>query len=136
MQNMVYLHHSKSLMKHLFPILILFMMVLRPVMPIVNYMVNYDFIAQNLCENRDKPEMSCNGKCYLSKELAKTTDTFPKQDNSKINIQILADSFVASDIFSFSELNIGFNEKPKQNSYLALCYHFSLNSNIFHPPLI
>ncbi|WP_317164542.1 hypothetical protein [Chryseobacterium sp. POL2] len=112
------------------------MMVLRPVMPIVNYMVNYDFIVQNLCENREKPEMMCNGKCYLSKELAKTTDNIPKQDNSKINITLLVDSFVVRDIFSFSQLNIGINETPKQNSYLALFYNFSISSSIFHPPLV
>lgn len=111
-------------------------MALRPVMPIINYMVNYDFIVQNLCENRENAEIMCNGKCYLSKELAKTTDNIPKQDNSKINITILADSFVVGDIFSFSKLKIGINETPKKNSYLDLLYNFSLSSSIFHPPLV
>lgn len=43
---------------------------LRPIMPFLDYMVNYDYIAEALCENRDKPYLECNGKCYLEKELA------------------------------------------------------------------
>lgn len=33
--------------------------------------INKEFIAQQLCENRNKPEMHCNGKCYLTKQLHK-----------------------------------------------------------------
>lgn len=35
------------------------------------YIVNYDYIANVLCENKDIPEMKCNGKCYLSKMIAR-----------------------------------------------------------------
>ncbi len=31
---------------------------------------NQDFIAKNLCVNRAKPAMQCNGKCYLKKQMA------------------------------------------------------------------
>ena len=30
---------------------------------------NQDFIAANLCVNRDRPELECNGKCQLIKTL-------------------------------------------------------------------
>jgi len=30
---------------------------------------NHDYIASVLCENRDKPQMHCDGKCYLKKEM-------------------------------------------------------------------
>jgi len=32
--------------------------------------VNRTYIAANLCENVKRPEMHCNGKCYLKKKLA------------------------------------------------------------------
>lgn len=35
----------------------------------VGFQFNRNYIAANLCENRDKPVMQCNGKCYLSKQL-------------------------------------------------------------------
>ena len=41
----------------------------KPLMPIIEYYANYDYIANVLCENRDKPYLECNGKCYLQKQL-------------------------------------------------------------------
>jgi hypothetical protein len=37
--------------------------------------VNQSFIARSLCENREKVEMQCNGKCYLKKQLKKLDKT-------------------------------------------------------------
>ena len=31
--------------------------------------MNKNYIAANLCENKSKPEMKCNGKCYMKKQL-------------------------------------------------------------------
>lgn len=33
------------------------------------YNVNHSYIASALCVNRDKPQMHCDGKCFLKKEL-------------------------------------------------------------------
>lgn len=41
----------------------------RPVFPIIEYYANYDYIATVLCENKDKPYLECNGKCYLEKQI-------------------------------------------------------------------
>lgn len=61
-------------MKLFYSILFTFYMVLRPLVPLVEYAVNYDYIVKVLCINKSRPEIHCNGKCYLSKELAKTND--------------------------------------------------------------
>jgi hypothetical protein len=37
----------------------------------MDYAINYDYISKVLCINKDKPELKCNGKCHLMKELAK-----------------------------------------------------------------
>lgn len=44
---------------------------LRPILPLGEYVFNYSYIANELCVNKDKPVMHCNGKCHLMKELAK-----------------------------------------------------------------
>jgi hypothetical protein len=36
---------------------------------IAYYHVNKDYIASVLCENRAKPELHCDGQCYLAKKL-------------------------------------------------------------------
>lgn len=35
----------------------------------LNYELNVETITQAFCENKDKPELKCNGKCHLSKQL-------------------------------------------------------------------
>jgi uncharacterized protein YneF (UPF0154 family) len=35
----------------------------------VSYQLNKDYIAKVLCINRDKPQMRCNGRCYLAKKI-------------------------------------------------------------------
>jgi len=37
---------------------------------ILEYQVNKEFIAKNLCVNRAKPSCCCQGKCYLNKKMA------------------------------------------------------------------
>ena len=52
--------------------------ILQPVLPVYNYFLNYDYIVNVLCVNKDKPEMHCDGKCYLRKELSPSTDLSTK----------------------------------------------------------
>ncbi|HVI43958.1 MAG TPA: hypothetical protein VM802_03795 [Chitinophaga sp.] len=35
----------------------------------LDFYINQDYIARNLCVNRDKPQMHCNGKCHLRSRL-------------------------------------------------------------------
>ena len=42
---------------------------LRPYYPYVDYALNTEYFANVLCEQQDKPELKCNGKCSLDKKL-------------------------------------------------------------------
>lgn len=46
---------------------------LKPVYPWLEYAIHQDYFAKVLCVNKDKPEMHCNGKCHLKKEIKKST---------------------------------------------------------------
>ncbi len=35
----------------------------------VNYELRKDFIISNFCVNKDRPELHCDGQCYLAKQL-------------------------------------------------------------------
>ncbi len=37
------------------------------------YFLDLNSFVEQLCENKDKPELECNGTCYLSKMNAETT---------------------------------------------------------------
>ncbi|MCS6809002.1 MAG: hypothetical protein RML40_09815, partial [Bacteroidota bacterium] len=45
----------------------------RVVLPVINYMVNYESYRER-CENKDKPEMECDGSCQVQKEVAEASD--------------------------------------------------------------
>lgn len=37
---------------------------------VLHYYINKAYIAKNLCENRNRPMLHCDGKCVLAKKLA------------------------------------------------------------------
>lgn len=107
----------------------------KPLWPVIEYIVNYDYIVNTLCENKDKPEMQCNGKCHLTKELAEEAGNDNKNPfNNKtskteipqfiISENISEYSFVSETEITSSE-NIGY--RPNLNSSLY-------TSKILHPP--
>lgn len=52
--------------------LLLFSVAIQPFsreMTIMSFELNRDYIIKNLCENRDRPQLHCDGKCYLAKKL-------------------------------------------------------------------
>lgn len=54
---------------------------------VANYVVNMDYIAEYLCENQDKPELECNGKCHLKKELQK--DEERKSSENRVQYEVM-----------------------------------------------
>lgn len=78
--------------------------------------------------------MNCNGKCYLAKELSKSSQNSAKQDQLKLSV--FSELFTVGNVFTvLNEFNFN-SDIQKQSSYLSLFYNFSLDSRIFHPPLI
>lgn len=113
--------------------MILLIIAMRPALPMMNFALNYDDIVQNLCENRNRPELSCHGKCYLAKELSKTE----KQQRTDYSVKISSlDIFIVKDIMNAEPSVLSDNHyllafSDYRNDYR---YHFSFD--IFHPPLI
>lgn len=108
----------------------------RPLTPLVDYIVDYDYISTVLCINTDKPEMNCNGQCYLKNELAKLSQEEQKKDSIK---QICSSSF--SILYFDLNTNNVFIQTPWANTDVVLdCYsnlYASLfNDQIFRPPFI
>ena len=103
-------------------------------MPIslIDYSLNKSFISNSLCENRLKPEMHCAGKCYLQKQLAKTSDNQSSQ-NHKTGIKILIIDFLEA----LNKPSFGYS--GLQSAYSAQFHAQRITSqfpgNIFHPPI-
>lgn len=64
--------------------LIVTLIVFRPVVPVMDYLIDYEYISTVLCINKDKPELECNGKCFLMQELAKVADEQQHESTKKL----------------------------------------------------
>ena len=69
-------------MKYLFYIFS-FLILFKPAFPVIEYLVNYDYISRVLCINKDKPQLQCDGKCYLMKQLAKNASDERDKDKTE-----------------------------------------------------
>lgn len=47
------------------------------------YELNRDYITKEFCVNKDKPELHCNGKCYLMKKLKQAEEKEQKQEKQE-----------------------------------------------------
>jgi hypothetical protein len=97
----------------------------------INFVANQDYIAKNLCENRNRPEMKCNGKCQLCKRL--------KAEDKKENKGLPAMKDLK--LFSlYSSPENTFNFTPSDDaSKLASVYMDNISTSheqgVFRPPL-
>lgn len=118
-----------------FIILIALTLFLKPIFPVLDYVVNYDYITKVLCENKEKPELQCNGKCHLMKELAKESENEkPIQNNKKIassDFEVLFFQEIIS--LQFTQGNV--HDKAITLDFYDNQYYHLNSSNVFHPPI-
>lgn len=113
-------------------VLLYIVAMLRPIAPLVEYVINYDYISKVLCINKDKPELSCNGKCHLMKKLAQQQeDDF---NSLRINMKEYPVGFVS--LLEFSSNKSEINIKRKNLFSYKQDYDFAFYQKIFHPPII
>jgi len=119
-------------LKFLISFFIIFTIAIRPVLPLINYAVNYDYIVKNLCENKKVIELDCKGKCFVKKELAKSE----KQSSNSQNVNISGlDVFLSNEIISFSDQSPSEVQLKNPNSDYTDSHTSEYSSRIFHPPL-
>ena len=123
-------------MKKAIVILALFILT-KPFFPLVEYVVNYEYIAKELCINKEQPVLACNGKCYLMSELAKASDTDTQKPLSDKKIEVKQiELLYFQEIESFNFNTTGFVFRPKITRHYTDLYQYLNTSSVFHPPTI
>lgn len=109
---------------------------LKPVIPVFDYIVNYDYIRTELCENKETPIMGCNGKCYLMKNLAAASESEKPVSSDKKHAPVIetSDLFI-SDIANFEYLFVINNCNSAFNSAYSNLYRNLNSASFFHPPI-
>ncbi|WP_286511563.1 hypothetical protein [Empedobacter falsenii] len=100
----------------------------------IDYVLHYEKIANELCESREKPELLCNGFCYLKEEISKSEKNQSENHFVKNSVKILDAIVPQKQIIS-----------PKkyftQENKLSTDYYQDTNSDyiirlVFHPPIV
>ena len=121
--------------RHFFGIVFTFLYavaMLRPLLPVLIYYANYDYIATELCVNKDKPYLECNGKCYL-KALQKSAN-LPVEQPVSTTINLLDYPISTLDFYSYKITNNIIDVKELSPKYYK---NFALQEyiiDIFQPP--
>lgn len=100
---------------------------------VLEYDLNKDFISKNLCVNKAKPKLHCNGKCQMMKKLAEEEKQNSSNGNTtKIKVQevIFCNEINKPTLPAVAFLNLTYNEEP------PLLKHTAPITSIFHPPSI
>ncbi len=108
---------------------------LKPFIPFVEYVVNYEYISKVLCVNKEKPIIGCDGKCYLMSQLAKSSEEEkPISDKKLIVKEVEVLFFQEIEAVSISQPLVAFMNEL--NSKYSNLYSFLECSTSFHPPSI
>ena len=104
----------------------------------VNFYMNQKEIAAIECVNKSRPEMHCNGKCYLAKQLQKAEDNLnakkEKNNQSLSHLKVIEGSlFIPNEIVSF-QINSSFITKEKSIYNYNQFYDLLSCEAVFHPP--
>ena len=102
---------------------------LRVSITYIYYNVDTIGFIEALCENKDKPELACNGKCHL-KKITKTTN---EENNQPINLIDFKDILLYNQKISSHQVD-DIIHQSKSNFYYNNLYNFKLLESCFHPP--
>lgn len=111
-----------------------FFLSFRPLVPVVEYILNYDQIIREFCVNREKQEMMCNGKCYLFDELSKTSDADSSNGISSQTLK-LQEIYIYSESLKLNLIEFEIFENNSITNYFENLYESCFLDSVFHPPL-
>jgi hypothetical protein len=105
---------------------------MKPNLPYLEYIFRYDFIVENLCINREKPETKCDGKCHLNRQLQK------ESEHSEDNDMPLRPKKTQNELPEYIKAET--EQKDLRPVLLSIVesyiknYAYQFAASIFHPP--
>lgn len=116
-------------------ILILALPIISPWGTITYFVVNRDYIKTVLCINKNRPELKCDGTCYLAKKLKKQQETAEKEATDSIKgLTWTFLYFQEPQAFHFTPA-FNWPERIIMRSGPELCKQYWV-SGIFRPPRV
>lgn len=102
-------------------------------MPLIDYALNYKKITTELCENLNKPELLCNGFCYIKKEVG-NDDTNSSKNKVIKNFVKIYEAIISKDLGTENSSPFKDFIQSLNDSYQNI-YKNQFIKIIFHPPI-
>jgi hypothetical protein len=102
------------------------------------FLKNQEAISLTLCENKAKPMLNCNGKCYLSKQLRKLEiESERRKSEEKHNpyLSIQAKWHYISNPSKLVDVAFELTESTPNPDY-PNSYNYLFSNSIFQPPCV
>ncbi|WP_299434102.1 hypothetical protein [uncultured Maribacter sp.] len=103
----------------------------RPVLPLLEYISNKDYIAEVLCINKEKTELNCQGKCYLMQQLK------AQEKNKTPNVpEVSLEEYPIGFVY-LTKLELPYRENLFSKIYIKHTenYHFLFYKSSLKPPI-
>ena len=89
----------------------------RPILPHLDYAINFQYIKTVLCENKDRPALRCDGKCYLRKQLKAAKDSGQHSSETTFSGRLQLKEFPSYLVVAFFETE---DQSAKKNGWPVL----------------
>ncbi|MEQ7801458.1 hypothetical protein ABDJ41_16815 [Pedobacter sp. ASV1-7] len=93
--------------------------------------LNKKYIAAEFCENKAKPELHCEGKCYLMKKLKQAEEKEQKQERQSQNIHFQEALVVIPMVFKQFPL-----KEMKLHIPASMGIPQNIENSVFQPPKV
>lgn len=124
-----------SLFKQISTILFVGLILVRSMvipMVFIDYELNKDYIIQNFCVNKNKPELECDGKCYLAQKINEARE---KEAESTFSSYLFTmECHFVSQTIKLTYVPIVFFLESKPIDFKASIYDSKSIFAFFHPP--
>lgn len=124
------------MLKAYFTFILLTVLAVRPIFflgNVVYFQAHIDTIVEKYCVNKSKPQLNCNGKCHLSKQI--NVDVKDSQPLNSLNISevFFPVFFQEYDEYQFCLLE---NHQKKEFKYHTFNYKYNPLQSIYKPPIV
>ncbi|WP_341836171.1 hypothetical protein WJU16_25460 [Chitinophaga pollutisoli] len=121
-------------MKLFTSLILIVLLALQSVYPVVlyaGYYANKDYIAGMLCENRGRPALHCEGKCFLKKQIRKAGEEEQKEHASA---KILEVCVYVQPATSHQQHDYAVPRAMEHPAFRPGHYAYNYYYSCFHPP--
>jgi hypothetical protein len=98
------------------------------------FVLNNEYVAKVLCENKNRPQLHCNGQCYLAKKLKAAEQQERQNIANLLKVKEIKLFCFSADLPSFP--CFFFHKDDKKIAFYSEYFSSPSLSGIFHPPQI